>query len=91
MPTILAERGRLIEGPNGPRVVLFNGSRQEIDRQNGRLNMLTFGQNALDLTDTNRSERRSLRDMTRSLAWATCSNPHPENRAGHPEMDRRGP
>ena len=40
--TILAERGRLIEGPNGPRVLLVNGSREEIDHQTGRLNMLTF-------------------------------------------------
>jgi lipopolysaccharide export system permease protein len=30
--TIIAERGRLVEGPNGPRVLLESGSRQEIDR-----------------------------------------------------------
>ncbi len=47
--TILAENGRLAEGANGPRAVLFNGSRQEIDRQTGRLNMLTFDQNEIDL------------------------------------------
>jgi len=47
--TILAENGRLTEGANGPRAVLFNGSRQEIDRQTGRLNMLTFDQNEIDL------------------------------------------
>ena len=49
--TILAERGRLIDGPNGPRVLLVNGSRQEIDHQTGRLNVLTFGQNEIDLSD----------------------------------------
>jgi lipopolysaccharide export system permease protein len=47
--TILAESGRLAEGVNGPRAVLFNGSRQEIDHQTGRLNMLTFDQNEIDL------------------------------------------
>ena len=47
--TILSESGRLIEGANGPRALLFNGSRQEIDRQSGRLNMLTFDQNEIDL------------------------------------------
>src|SRR6516162_4035083 len=47
--TILAEHGRLVEGPNGPRVLLVSGSRQEIDRQTGRLNVLTFAQNELDL------------------------------------------
>src|SRR4030081_2174940 len=40
--TILAESGQLLEGRSGPRVLLLNGSRQEIDRQTGRLNMLTF-------------------------------------------------
>ncbi len=49
--TILAESGRLAEGTNGPRAVLFNGSRQEIDHQTGRLNMLTFDQNEIDLGD----------------------------------------
>ena len=47
--TILSETGRLMEGANGPRALLFNGSRQEIDRQTGRLNMLTFEQNEIDL------------------------------------------
>ena len=49
--TILAERGRLVEGPNGPRALLIDGSRQEIDHQTGRLNVLTFGQNEIDLSD----------------------------------------
>src|SRR5579875_3233098 len=31
--TILAERGRIVSGSQGPEVVLQNGSRQEIDRQ----------------------------------------------------------
>ena len=47
--TILSESGRLMEGANGPRALLFNGSRQEIDHQTGRLNVLTFEQNELDL------------------------------------------
>ncbi|HYZ64647.1 MAG TPA: LptF/LptG family permease, partial [Acetobacteraceae bacterium] len=51
--TILAETGRLVEGPSGPRVVLHNGSRQEIDKTNGRLNVLTFAENAIDLASSN--------------------------------------
>jgi lipopolysaccharide export system permease protein len=62
--TILAESGRLTEGPSGPRAVLMNGSRQEIDHQTGRLNMLTFGQNEIDLTDKQGNERERLRDMS---------------------------
>src|ERR1700710_1499304 len=43
--TIFAERGRLLEGAGGPRVLLQDGSRQEIDHQSGRLNMLPFREN----------------------------------------------
>lgn len=50
--TILAESGQLLEGPRGPRVLLLNGSRQEIDRQTGRLNMLTFSENEIDLANS---------------------------------------
>ena len=49
--TILAERGRLIDSPSGPRVLLLDGSRQEIDHQTGRLDMLTFKQNEIDLAE----------------------------------------
>ena len=47
--TILAERGRLIQVDNAPRVLLFNGTREEIDKQTGRLDMLSFRQNTIDL------------------------------------------
>jgi lipopolysaccharide export system permease protein len=62
--TILAESGQLVEGRNGPRVLLMNGSRQEIDHQSGRLNMLTFSQNELDLTDASGSEAERPADMS---------------------------
>jgi lipopolysaccharide export system permease protein len=49
--TILAERGRLLEGPGGPRVLLISGSREEIDPKTGRLDILTFRENVVDLSD----------------------------------------
>ena len=61
--TILAERGRLVEGPNGPAVLLENGSREEIDRQTGRLNVLTFQQNSIDLTQTSKGDDVRYRDV----------------------------
>ncbi len=61
--TILAERGRLVEIGGVPRVLLFNGSREEIDHQTGRLNVLTFAQNTLDLAQSKTEETR-LRDPT---------------------------
>lgn len=60
--TILAETGQLAEGPDGPRVVLHNGSRQQIDRANGRLNVLTFTENTIDLATTNKANEQRYRD-----------------------------
>jgi lipopolysaccharide export system permease protein len=62
--TILAERGRLIDGPNGPRVLLLDGSRQEIDHQTGRLDTLTFEQNEIDLADATKDESARPPDMS---------------------------
>ena len=62
--TILAERGRLLESGGVPRVLLFNGSRQEIDRQTGRLNVLTFAENTIDLAQSGHGEATRLRDPT---------------------------
>jgi lipopolysaccharide export system permease protein len=76
--TILAESGRLTEGPNGPRVILLNGSRQEIDHQNGRLNVLTFGQNEIDLADTQASSAERLRDMS-EMSLSELLDPHLPN------------
>jgi lipopolysaccharide export system permease protein len=47
--TIIADRGVLVETAAGPRVVMENGSRQELDQNTGRLSMLTFDRYTLDL------------------------------------------
>jgi len=60
--TILAETGQLVEGKDGPRVVLHNGSRQQIDRATGRLNVLTFAENTIDLATTNKANEQRYRD-----------------------------
>jgi lipopolysaccharide export system permease protein len=87
--TILAERGRLVEGPNGPRVLLVSGSRQELDRQTGRLNVLTFAQNELDLTDNARNDGERLRDMT-ELPLDELFDPHPPNLRDIPKWIAEG-
>jgi lipopolysaccharide export system permease protein len=50
--TILAQTGHVVQSPTGPRVLLIDGTRQEVDKQTGRLNVLTFSQNSIDLTRT---------------------------------------
>ncbi len=48
--TIMAERGALVTSETGARVVMFNGNRQEIDTETGRLILLYFDQNSIDLS-----------------------------------------
>lgn len=45
----MAERGALVEADDGPRIVLFDGNRQEMDRKTGRLTMLYFDRYSHDL------------------------------------------
>jgi lipopolysaccharide export system permease protein len=76
--TILAERGRLVEGPTGPAVLLQNGSREEVDHQSGRLNVLTFAQNSVDLTQTSKGDDvryRDVNEMSMTELW------HPQTSA----------
>lgn len=47
--TMMAESGALVDTDAGPRFVLINGNRQEMDRDNGRLSLLYFDSYALDL------------------------------------------
>ena len=56
--TILAEDGNLLVSGDQPRVVLFNGSRQEIDSHTGRLNVLTFARNTIDLSNPHGAHTR---------------------------------
>jgi lipopolysaccharide export system permease protein len=87
--TILAERGRLVEGTDGPRVLLISGSRQEIDHQTGRLNVLTFGQNEIALSDSNRNGGERLRDMT-ELPLGQLLDPHPTSLPDVPKYIAEG-
>jgi lipopolysaccharide export system permease protein len=48
--TMMAERALAVRTPEGPRFVMVNGSRQEVDRQKGQLSLLHFDRYALDLS-----------------------------------------
>ena len=49
--TMMAERGAIIAAAAGPRVLLFNGNRQEHDRESGRLSFLAFKRYSFELGD----------------------------------------
>src|SRR3984885_10457533 len=61
--TILAESGRLLPTGNSPSVLLLNGSREEIDRKTGRLDVLTFAEDTIDLATANKDGEQHLRDV----------------------------
>ena len=48
--TIIAERGVLTKSSNGARVTVFDGNRQEIQRQKNNLSILYFDRYTLDLS-----------------------------------------
>lgn len=47
--TWLAERGALVSTASGPRAVLMNGNRQQVDRKDGKFSMLLFDQTTIDV------------------------------------------
>ncbi len=57
--TIMAERGALIETDTGPRVIMFNGNQQVVDKATNSLSILYFDRHSLDL-DT-RSKQATIR------------------------------
>ncbi|CAI9121371.1 LPS export ABC transporter permease LptF [Brytella acorum] len=56
--TILAEHGSIVVVNGQPRVVLNNGSRQVIDHKTGRLNVLSFKRNTVDLVSGKNGDRQ---------------------------------
>ncbi|MBM3540659.1 MAG: LPS export ABC transporter permease LptF [Alphaproteobacteria bacterium] len=48
--TMMAERGALVSTADGPRVLLVQGNRQEVERETGRLSLLYFDRYTLDLS-----------------------------------------
>jgi lipopolysaccharide export system permease protein len=51
--TMMAERGALLGGPEGPQFVMFRGNRQEFDATRERVSLLHFDRYALDLGQFN--------------------------------------
>jgi lipopolysaccharide export system permease protein len=67
--TILARTGRLVAGPNGPEVLLLNGSREQIDPKTGRLNVLSFQRNLIDLAQTSSDTDKSAPKTSEATIW----------------------
>lgn len=74
--TILAERGNLVILNDQPQVILFNGSREVIDHKSGRLNILNFERNTIDLS-SNRNDAARSRDATEMSIYELL-HPNPQ-------------
>ncbi len=59
--TMMAERGALVTSEQGPRVVMVNGNRQEVEEGTGRLSLLYFDSYTVELTKL----QNTLRDRWR--------------------------
>ncbi|WP_137181516.1 LPS export ABC transporter permease LptF [Roseomonas sp. AR75] len=79
--TIIAEQGRITTTPQGPRVLLINGVREQMEqRPNGqppRLNALSFAENSVDLARATRQEEVRARD-SRERSIPELLDPDPE-------------
>ncbi|EFH13318.1 LPS export ABC transporter permease LptF [Teichococcus cervicalis] len=57
--TIMAQEGRLVSTPAGPRVILLNGQREQLEPATAthpaRLSVLSFAENSVDLASSSRS------------------------------------
>ena len=84
--TVFAETGRLLIGAAGPQVVLNSGTRQEVDRQTGRLNVLSFSENVFDLSMPKGDAEQRVRD-TGELGLAELLAPGP-TLAGRQDLPR---
>lgn len=50
--TLMAERGAMVQTPEGARIITFNGSRQVLERKVNRMSILYFDRYTIDLEST---------------------------------------
>lgn len=60
--TMMAERGAILATEEGPRVLLVEGNRQEVERQSGRLSLLYFDRYTVDLSQFTRATENRWRE-----------------------------
>lgn len=60
--TMMAERGAILATEDGPRVLLVEGNRQEVERQTGKLSLLYFDRYTVDLSQLTKSNENRWRE-----------------------------
>lgn len=77
--TIIARRGVFVKTEQGQEVIVYEGSRQEIDHESGALNRLDFSRYTIDLPDGSGDVRQRWREPDERTLWELF-HPDPENR-----------
>jgi lipopolysaccharide export system permease protein len=77
--TLLAERGTIASTEDGPRVILLNGNRQQVDRAAGKLSLLYFERYSVEISNDRTTEFR-WRDAGEryldELLWPNIADAH---------------
>ena len=67
--TMMAEKATLIRTPEGPRLYMVNGNRQQIDPQRHTLSLLYFDNYSLDLDSYAKKEGTAWREPSERYLW----------------------
>lgn len=75
--TVSAEHGRIVYTDKGPRIILINGSRQQINRQNHQFTSVTFDRYSVDFgaKETKARKEAGVREKTMYELLTARSNP----------------
>ena len=80
--TVFAERGAIANTPDGPRLLMLNGTRQQRDISNGHLSVLSFEKYTLELSELTDApggrDRQVDERYTTELIFGTGANEEPE-------------
>jgi len=78
--TILAKRGSLVATPTGQQVVVFDGTRQSLNKKNGSLNRLNFERYMIDMPEAGPVRQRWKEPDERTL-WELMNPDTTDERA----------
>jgi len=81
--TMMAERGAIVSGDAGPRVVLVTGNRQEVDEQDGRLSLLYFDRYSFDLSSVDPGMENRWREPRERFLHELFFSPDQEKSVGY--------
>ncbi|MGC8475526.1 MAG: LPS export ABC transporter permease LptF [Acetobacteraceae bacterium] len=73
--TVIARSGQMLQTRAGPAILLRDGTRQAIDPRTGRLNVLSFRRNVLDLTERGGTPAARVPGMVEVSLWRLLHPP----------------